>query len=144
MTAWVASFDETFGPTNWEICKRHGLMGSGGNAGRVRPGDDVFIWQAPVGLMAWTVAGERPRHPVASSEVPWPKSDRYKWVWAMQVVAERVPQKGNPSYGQLKVASGITQPVHSWPRLSEEAALPWRQFFSAEPESRLSPVEQSM
>ncbi|MEJ5888860.1 HNH endonuclease signature motif containing protein [Pseudokineococcus marinus] len=140
----MASFNETYGPTNWEICKRHSLMGSGGNAGGVRPGDDVFIWQAPVGLLAWTVAEERPRHPSSLSEVPWPEPGRYKWLWSMQVVAERVPQKGNPSYGQLRDASGITQPVHSWPRMSDEAALPWRQYFSAEPESALSSLEQSL
>jgi hypothetical protein len=117
VTGWVASLKHNE-LTNWDICKREGLFGTGSPRGSgVREGDVLFVWWARHGLIARARILEDSRGPRSVAEIPWPDPQRYKYLFAIEVTDE------------------VTRPLTiSWKQLDELAAI------GQVPASQLPPV----
>jgi hypothetical protein len=78
---------------NWEICKRHGMWGTGTSrtaqraAEQVRAGDAIYVWQSGKGLIAKATARSSARE-ATLAEVPWPDPGRYSYIFDIDVVGE--------------------------------------------------------
>lgn len=135
MAGWVASlsvaeFD------NWEICKRDHLFGTGSSRGAgVRAGDDVFFWRAQSGLFSYALATGNAETVRDDTYVPWPGRERYRYVWPIEIVAERdapLPMK----WAQLDALAGIGGvPASQLPPIQEDKTDLVRRLF--DPAQRL-------
>jgi hypothetical protein len=80
--------------SNWGICKRHGLWGTGTSwtakkaARNVSPGDDLFVWQSGAGLIARARIVTTARAVRNHAEVPWPEPQRYSFTFGISVEQE--------------------------------------------------------
>lgn len=91
MSGWVASLSvDAF--SNWEICRRTNLFGSGATrAAGVRAGDTLQFWWARHGLFARAVATSDAERVTTENrlQVPWPSRDRYKYLIPIRVLNDR-------------------------------------------------------
>jgi hypothetical protein len=80
--------------SNWAICKRHGLWGTGTSshakhaARSVAPGDDMFVWQSGAGLIARARVLTSAREVTDAGSVPWPDPQRYSYTFGIEVLEE--------------------------------------------------------
>jgi hypothetical protein len=80
--------------SNWEICKRHQMWGTGTSktaqraARNVRVGDELFVWRGGAGLIARASIVTAGRPVTSVSEVPWPDPQRYSFIFGIDVEEE--------------------------------------------------------
>lgn len=80
--------------SNWAICKRHRLWGTGTSstakraARNVAPGDELFVWQAGAGLIARAEIRSAAREVLDPASVPWPEPQRYSYTFEIDVQQE--------------------------------------------------------
>jgi hypothetical protein len=80
--------------SNWAICKRHGLWGTGTSshakhaARTVAPGDELFVWQSGAGLIARARILTAAREVTDPGSVPWPEPQRYSYTFGIEVQQE--------------------------------------------------------
>lgn len=143
MPAWVASLDKKVGRSNWDLCVKHALLGTGNTtAGGVREGDDVFVWLAPRGLIAWTRALESARPPSDTAQLPWPEPEKYKLVWSIEVVDDRVDDPVSTRWAPLQKAAEIRSSLQFFPRVPPDGVSVFTQHFVDL--QRVSPLEAAM
>lgn len=139
MTGWVASLSVAEAD-NWEICKRDSWFGSPNTVSKnVKVGDELFMWRSKGGLFAYcVVTGDA--EPAATSYVPWPNADKYKYVWPIEVV-EELPEPLPTSWAALDALAGIGgKPASQLPRIPEDHTAAVRALFGG-PADRLVRIE---
>ncbi|MEJ5866976.1 HNH endonuclease [Pseudokineococcus sp. 5B2Z-1] len=118
----MASLSKDDGPSNWNLCVEHGLMGTrSAVAGSIRAGDDLFIWLAESGFIAWTRALEDSRRVTPGMGLPWPDPDGYKYVWRMEVLDDRVDDPVDRSWNEVKNETGITASPQFFPKVPADS-----------------------
>jgi hypothetical protein len=86
--AWVGALSEGQ-QSNWTICKKEGLWGTGSHHGSsVKAGDIIYVWQSGAGWLAQCVVTTRSRRPSASDPAPWPDGRDYKYIFGIRVMVE--------------------------------------------------------
>jgi hypothetical protein len=99
--------------SNWAICKRHRLWGTGTSANakaaaqQVRPGDELFVWQSGLGLIAEARVATPSRAVTNIGEVPWPDPERYSFVFGIDVQREIIEPIADRFKDQRSVRFGI-------------------------------------
>lgn len=99
--------------SNWAICKRHGLWGTGTSpmakkaARQVSPGDDVFVWQSGAGLIARARILSSARAVSDIGEVPWPQPERYSYTFGIEVQEELEEPIGDRFKDHRSIRFGI-------------------------------------
>lgn len=143
MPAWVASLGKDNGASNWDICRRESLMATRANAASsIRAGDDVFIWLAQSGFIAWTRATTDARAVSAADNLPWPDKEPYRYVWDIDVLVDRLDDPVDESWGDVQAGSGIRSSPQFFPSVPA-AGEPYLQRLLT-PTDPLSVIESHM
>jgi len=86
--AWVGALSEGQ-QSNWAICKKKGLWGTGSHrGGSVKAGDIFYVWQSGAGWLAQCVVTTQSRRPTSSDPAPWPDGRDYKYIFGIRVMVE--------------------------------------------------------
>lgn len=139
MTGWVASLSVAEAD-NWQVCKRDSWFGSPNSVAKnVKVGDELFMWRSQQGLFAYcVVTGDA--EPAATSYVPWPNPDRYRYVWPIAVV-EELPAPLPMTWTQLDALAGIGgKPASQLPQIPESHTAAVRALFQG-PADRLVRIQ---
>jgi putative restriction endonuclease len=139
LTGWVASLSVAEAD-NWEICKRDSWFGSPNTVAKnVKVGDELFMWRSKAGLFAYCVVTGN-AEPAATSYVPWPNPDKYKYVWPIDVV-EELPEPLPTAWTALDALAGIGgKPASQLPQIPEDRTAAVRALFRG-PADRLVRIE---
>jgi hypothetical protein len=94
MTDLIATLSAE-GASNWEICKREGLWGTGARnnhskhaVSRTEVGDRIFVWQSGTGVVAVAEVTGGPVELGADRSAPWPDAESYAYGIPIEVVEE--------------------------------------------------------
>jgi hypothetical protein len=99
--------------SNWAICKRHRLWGTGTSshakhaARHVAQGDELFVWRSGAGLIARARITSAARAVTNPGEVPWPEPQRYTFTFGIEVEQELESPVGDHFKDHLSVRFGI-------------------------------------
>jgi hypothetical protein len=123
MSGWVGALAKG-SESNWNLCRAHGLWGTGSTAGRrVQAGDELFVWLSGHGWLAHCAVTTDARAPGSVAEVPWPEPDRYRYLFEIRVVAE-LALPVFMSGSNLKRKTGLhTIQLGQFPRVENEDVL---------------------
>lgn len=131
--AYVASVSATkLG--NWAIAKQAQMWGTTSSlGGKIRSGDELFIWEAPSGWLARCIVTSDAYEVTPTTAVPWLDGAAYRWLFEIAVVTETAPIK--PAVADHKqVSTGIpTVYLSRFSRLGTDQADALRALFPATP-----------
>jgi Domain of unknown function (DUF3883) len=119
---------------NWAIAKQSGLWGTtSGLGGRVRTGDEFYIWESKRGWRARCIVVSDAYEVTSSTAVPWVDGADYRWLFEIGVVTEVEPTMPKVIKGRMEVTDIPTIYVSRFSMLSENQANALRSLFPVGP-----------
>jgi hypothetical protein len=121
--------------SNWEICKEHGLWGSGSNAaGGVRAGDNLYVWWSGNGYVAKCRATSDAFQPDGSTQTPWPDERDYRYLMRIEVLDEPETAINPGTDGNQQKLTGIPNiRLGQFPKLEDWQAAVLAELFDEPP-----------
>lgn len=113
MTELIATLSAE-GASNWEICKRERLWGTGARnnhskhaVSRTAVGDSLYVWQSGTGVIARARVTGRPFEFTSSRPAPWPQPETYVYGIPIEVDEELAEPAGDAFDGYRSQRFGV-------------------------------------
>ncbi|WP_197704484.1 HNH endonuclease [Jatrophihabitans sp. GAS493] len=101
----------------------------------MRAGDDLFIWRAKVGLLAYCRALADAERVQLDTHVPWPDKSKYRYVMPIQILSDR--WSAGPVISRWTELDTLGQiggvPASQFPPVAEDCLHSIRQLFGEPP-----------